>query len=181
MKVEELVLCAQNGDSDAYTKLMLNIRNDLYKICKIHLIDDNEIDDVIQETIIQTYKNIKKLHNPSKFKAWIITILINNCNKVYREKQKIQKLNSNNYFTNIINSLTSKNDIENIEDSINFYQLLKILDYEEKMIIILYYSERFTFREISKMLKINENTVKTKLYRAKEKIKKDYIGDEKNG
>lgn len=172
----ELVIRAKNGDSEAYTELMLGIRNDLYKICKTRINNDDEIEDIVQETMIQTFKQIKKLKEPRKFKAWIIKILINNCNSVYRKKQKLRLVNiENNPYGSIDNKLTS-NNIEDVENDINFYQLLSSLKYEERIIIILYYSERFTFKEISKILRINENTVKTRLYRAKEKIKEQYRG-----
>ena len=49
--------------------------------------------------------------------------------------------------------------------------MIKELKYEERIIIILYYSEKYTTKEISNILKINENTIKTRLSRAKEKIK----------
>ena len=174
--MEELVLKAKKGDSEAYTQLMLQIRNDLYKICKTRVSNDDEIDDIIQETMIQTFKHIKKLRDTSKFKSWIITILINNCNKSYRKQQKLNLISIEyNSEKNIEHKLVS-NNIENTEDDINFYQLIYNLKYEERIIIMLYYSEGFTLKEISKILHTNENTIKSRLYRAKEKIRLECKG-----
>ena len=53
--------------------------------------------------------------------------------------------------------------------------MLKGLNYKEKLIIILFYSQDYSIKEISKMLKMNENTVKTNMFRAKAKIKNNYI------
>ena len=58
--------------------------------------------------------------------------------------------------------------------------MLKCLEYKERLIMILYYSENYTIKEIGKILKMNENTVKTKMARAKFKIKNSYFGGEKN-
>lgn len=175
--MDELVLKTKEGDVESYTQLMLKIKNNLYKICKTRLTNDDDIDDVIQETMIQTYNQIHKLRDIKKFKPWIITILINNCNKIYRKKQKdqiiIEKFN--------IQNKESINPINATEDDINFYFLLKDLKYEERLIIILYYSEHFTFKEISNILNINENTIKTRLYRTKEKIRINYKGGIKLG
>lgn len=176
IEVEELVLKAKRGDTEAYTQLMLEIRNDLYKICKTRIISDDEIDDIMQETMIQTFKNIRTLKDTSKFKSWIITILINNCNKLYRKKQKIRLVNIEEESSRSIKNNLISNNIENIEADMNFYQLLSNLKYEERIIIILYYSEGFTLKEISKILHTNENTIKTRLYRAKEKIKEKCKG-----
>lgn len=47
--------------------------------------NDEDVQDIIQETMIDAYKYIKKLKKPSKFKSWITKILINNCNKYYKK------------------------------------------------------------------------------------------------
>lgn len=79
--LKELIKRAQNGDANAFTNLILSIKNDLFKIAKTRLVNDADIEDVIQETMIETYKFIKKLKEPEKFKKWVIKILINKCNK----------------------------------------------------------------------------------------------------
>ena len=40
------------------------------------------------KNLFETYKSIKKLNSPNKFKKWVITILINKCNRIYRRKYK---------------------------------------------------------------------------------------------
>ena len=52
------------------------------------------------------------------------------------------------------------------------------LEYEERIIITLYYLEKYTTKEIAKILHKNENTIKTKLSRGKKKIKR-YLEEEK--
>ena len=81
--MEELILEAKKGNIEAFTLAILNIKNDLYKIAKVKTSNEEDIQDIIQETMLNAYKNIKKLKDPSKFKSWIIKILINNCNKYY--------------------------------------------------------------------------------------------------
>ena len=51
--------------------------------------------------------------------------------------------------------------------------MLKDLKYEEKIVIILYYLEQYSIKDIKEILKMNENTVTTHLYRARQKIKKN--------
>ena len=52
--------------------------------------------------------------------------------------------------------------------------MINFLDKDERTIIILYYNERYTTKEISKLLHMKENTVKSKILRAKQKIKSNY-------
>ena len=177
--LEELVLKAKKNDKEAFTQIILVIRNDLYKLARVRLSNEEDIQDVIQETMIEAYKKIKQLKEPTKFKFWIIKILINNCNKKYRKKKKensiFNEYEQNGYY------LESYNNIEDINHTLDFYRMLKNLDYDERTIIILFYNEKYTSKEISDLLNMNENTVKSKIFRAKQKIKNNYKEGVKNG
>lgn len=172
----ELVKRAKKGDKEALIDLICNIRFELYKIARLRLSCDDDIEDVIQETTIKAYKNINKLKNINAFKSWIIKILINECNKIYKIKKKsnisYEELDADNFIQN-------NNNIE--EDDVEFYYLLKGLNYDERIAIVLFYMEDYSIREISKILKANENTIKTRLHRAKNKIKNKYERGGLNG
>ena len=167
--MEELIIKAKNGDRDAYTELIHFIQNDLYRIAKTRLSDDNDICDAIQETIIKTYNKIKKLKDNSKFKGWIIKILINECNLIYKKKKKQE-----NIYEKIKNSNADYNDkfLYDIESKMDFDLLISKLDYDERLIITLYYNSGFSCSEIARILSMNINTVKSKLTRSKTKIAK---------
>lgn len=171
--MKELILRAQLGDVDAFTKLIKMIDNDLYKIAKSRISNEEDIEDAIQETIIETYKSIKKLKSPDKFKKWIITILINKCNRIYRRKYK----KDISYEEANIEEFLSNSTTLDVESDIDFYEMLSDLKYEERIITILYYMEGYRVKDIKRILKMNENTINTHLFRARTKIKKK----EKNG
>lgn len=165
--MEELIKEAQNGDKNAFNKILIAINDDLYKIAKSRISNEDDIADAVQETMIATFKNIKKLRDPSQFKKWVITILINKCNRIYRRKYKKDVSYEEYNFESFSSSC-------NLESNIAFYEMLKDLKYEEKIIIILYYLEQYTIKDIKKILKMNENTVTTHLYRARQKIKNKF-------
>lgn len=167
--MEQLILRAQSGDKEAFTQMIMMINDDLYKIAKSRIVNEADLEDAIQETIIEAYKSIKKLNNPTKFKKWIIKVLINKCNRIYRRKYKndmpIDEYNLNSLKTN---------NISDIESNLNFYDIIKNLSYEERIILILYYMEEYSVKEIKTMLKMNENTIYTHLHRARQKLKIEY-------
>lgn len=172
--MEELINRSKNGDEKAFTELILSIQNDLYRIAKTRLSNDSDISDAIQETMIKSYNHLKRLKNNCKFKSWIIKILINECNSIYKKKNKKNK---------IINKIETHELLNNTEDSIqisnskiDFDILIDCLNYEDKVIITLFYNNKYTCSEISKILNINVNTVKSKITRTKEKIRKYYKG-----
>lgn len=164
--MEELIKRAQNGDQDAFTELVKSIQNDLYKIAKTRVSNEDDLEDAIQETMIETYKSIKKLKDPSSFKKWITTILINKCNRIYRRKYKTdlsyEELNFEDFIT------ATSNDVES---DLEFYELLKDLKYEERIILILYYKEEYTVKEIKSILNMKVSTINTHLFRARAKLK----------
>ena len=63
-----------------------------------------------------------------------------------------------------------------IGSQLDFYSIIKSLDKKERTIIVLYYSEKYTTKEIAKILNKNENTIKTILRRAKIKLRDKYQG-----
>ena len=131
--MDELIQKAQTGDTEAFTKIVLEFENDLYKIAKTRIKNEADIEDAIQETMIETYKSIKKLKEPQKLKKWLIKILINKCNRIYKKKYK-KDVSINDYFN--VQSIDS--NFNNIENDMNFFSLLDKLTYEERIIIILY-------------------------------------------
>jgi len=165
--VEELVEKAKKED-EAFDELILSIEKELFFIAKTRLKNEDDIADAIQETILACYKNLKKLRNNAFFKTWAIKILINKCNDIYKKRKN--------------NISFEENEVENyikVEDEINigFEMLIKDLDAEEQLILTLYYYSKYTTKEISKMLKKNENTIKSKIIRARNKLRNQLEGE----
>lgn len=172
--MEELIKQSKKGNQEAFTKLVLLIQNDLYRIAKTRLNDDNDISDAIQETMIKAYRKLKKLKDNSKFKSWIIKILINECNQIYKSQKKQASIY--NKVENNINLNIKDDSMNNLNSKLNFELLINKLDYEEQLIVTLFYNSQYSCNEISEILNLNINTVKSKLRRAKEKIKSYYKG-----
>ena len=166
--MEKLIERAKKGDKSAFTELIISMQDELYKIARMRLSNEEDIDDVIQETMISAFYGIKRLKYPHYFKSWIIKILINKCNTLYKKKKKLDYYYDDNFINNSIIDFKENS----IECNIDFYILIKDLDYLERYILILYYEMGYSCKDISKMLNIKENTLKTKISRSKLKIKK---------
>ena len=162
MSTTELVKEAKKGNKEAFNELILIYEKDLYNIAKSRLYNEDDVCDAVQETILIVYQKMKSLINPSKFKIWLIKILINECNKIYKNKKNI--------FCDIENNLDSITYNKN-NSNLEFLNLMNTLNNDEKNIFILYYQEGYTCKEISKILNINQNTIRSKISRGKEKIK----------
>lgn len=168
--LEKLIKKAQKGDKDAFETIIKTYQKELYKIAKIRLNSIEDIEDVIQETIFSAYKSINKLKDSSKTKSWLITILINKCNDYYKRKNNnisLEDIEADKY----IPSSTQ------INSTIEFDNLMSLLNKDERTVLVLYYSEGYKTNEIGNMLNINDSTVRNIMQRAKKKIEKNIKED----
>lgn len=174
----DLIKKVQTGDENAFKQLTATIENDLYKIAKTRLVNDEDIKDAIQNTMIIIYEKAKKIRNIEYFKTWMFKVLINECNKIYNSNKKNTSLY--NQVINDVNFNTYNDTIQDIQDKISFDSFINKLNYEEKIVITLYYNSNLPCKQISNILNTNINTVKSRLTRGKRKLKKYYEEDIEN-
>jgi RNA polymerase sigma-70 factor (ECF subfamily) len=122
-------------------------------------------DDLAQETFVRVYKYLTGFKATSKFKTWLFRIGYNVFYE-YCKKNKTTRLEPDSYET----------EYETFEPgcNIDFTNSLKVLNQNEKSVIILHYEKGFTHKEISKITNQPLGTVKTNILRGKEKLKKFY-------
>lgn len=159
-----LIKKAQRHDNEAFIELMELHKICMYKVARSYLCQEEDIADVMQETILTCYEKIPQLKQTRFFKTWLLRILINKCNDVLREKQH----------ECLPGELPDKGD-ECVElQNYEFEELLNSLDEKYRIILVLYYSEGFKVREIAQILDMQENTVKTRLVRARRQFEQVY-------
>ena len=158
---------AQNGDKQAFCRVIENVERRLYIIARSRLTNTEDIKDAMQDAIMYAYINIKKLKEVKKFNAWIVKILINSCNKIYNQK----KINILSYSEFDENKFKYESDFIDLENNMNFFNIIDFLDVQEKTLITMYYLDEYTTKEISEILDINESTLRSKLSSIRNKIK----------
>lgn len=169
-ELEELLDKAIQKDIVALEKVLQSINSDLYRVAKAKLDNEEDIKDAISEMTIDVYKNIHKLKEKRYFKTWVTKILINKCNDIYRANNRQFKI-----FTKFLNSRNFqeiRNHTDKIDEKLDFESLLEVLNYDERIVMVLHYNNRYTVGEISDILNINVNTIKSRLTRGKQKIEK---------
>lgn len=170
-EMEHLVKLAKKGDADAFIKLIETNQDALKRIAFAWLRDENDIADVIQDTILDAYEHIGQLKKAEYFKTWLVRILINNCTKIYRKNKKHSK------FEMSADEYTEENwgisgDTQSEYTDVEFFDLLKALPEDSRAIFQMYFGEQFTTAEIADMLHMKENTVKSRIRRGKAQLRK---------
>lgn len=135
----------------------------LYKISSLMLGNKFDANDAVQETFLKYMLSNKKFDTNEYEKAWLIRVNINICKNMLR----FHKLHSHiNY-----EELTEKYHCS--EDN-RVMDILMEMKSRDKEILILYYIEGYTCKEIKEILKISESAVKKRLERARKNFKKMY-------
>lgn len=152
------------------------MRNELLKVARVYLAKEEDVEDIVSETIITAFTSIKELKNERALKKWIMTILVNKCKKFYKRKERGEYEESFEQLERI----ESPNKLITVDDEIDFNIRIKSFETDIKLIMFLFYRERYTISEISEITGINENTVKSKLSRSRRKIEQKEIKKQEN-
>lgn len=162
--MEKLIKKAKKGDEEAFFKLIEINKISLYKAGRAILNNDEDVADAIQETVISAYRNIKSLKDDSYFKTWLTKILINKCKDII----------SKNKETVILSDYAEEGYIQEFLSEFEIEDMLNDLSKEQKLVMSLYYISQFNTREISEILKEPEGTIKSRISRAKTKLRKSF-------
>lgn len=164
-----LIKRAQDGDGEALITLIEKNKPEMFRIAFGILKSSPDAADAIQDTALTCYEKINTLKTPAAFKAWIIKILVNHCRRILKERHKIAS----------IQELQGYDDIpdpeKEVTDNIEFFRLMNQIDEKYRIVLLLYYAEEFSIKEIVEILGLNENTVKTRLARGRKMYKKLYL------
>lgn len=161
--IDSDISLAKRGDKEAYVRLMRENKASMYRVAKSILIIEEDVEDAVSETILKGYTGINKLRKEEYFKTWIIRILINECNLIYKKRKKEVFLEKA-----YIETLTEE---ENKKD-FDLYEAVNLLDEDLRITTLLFYFEDMKYKDIAETLKVREGTVKSRLSRAKEKLYK---------
>lgn len=157
----QLIRKAKRGDVKAFSELYARIYQELYKFALYTMKHRQDAEDVVSETVIIAYENIKKLKKEESFRSWIFTILMNQCRKHFKQQGKTEELKEEMEAERVTS-----------EDNQDLYQAFQTLADEERIILSCSILEGYSSEEIGDMLEMNSATVRSKKSRALEKLRK---------
>ncbi|WP_342536855.1 sigma-70 family RNA polymerase sigma factor [Sporosarcina sp. FSL K6-3508] len=172
-----------DGELDKRALLDSFIRDygdDLKRIAYLYLNDLAESEDVVQEVLIKSYHQLDQFRHDCTYKTWLIRMTINQC-KDFTKRWSFRNI----FYRQELDEVHDHNLTENLyieqESSYEMSQQLAKLPAKYKEVLILFYYEELTMKEISEVLQINHNTVKSRLLRGKKALKdklerSDWIG-----
>lgn len=171
---------AQSGDTNAFNNLVRIHDRPVFQAIYGMLGNLHDTQDIYQETFLRAFTAIQSFRFESEFRTWLMRIAINLCIN-FRKRRKLK----NRLFPDNENHIIEYEISPNVhsepdpEDSVltrEFYEILErgleVLSAQQRAVFVLKHFQGYKIKEISKMFKCTEGTVKSQLFRATNKLQK---------
>jgi len=166
-------------NSDCYVELMRRYEPMLAAyINRIIIVDTHDIDDILQESFIKSYRYLNTFDAKQSYKNWIFRIVHNEAISFIRKHRYHLQVSLNSDNDELFSWFSDTVDLEKksikAEDRQNVVDVVSSLKDEYKQVIILKFYEGFSYKEISDIIEKPVGTVSTLINRAKKQFKKIY-------
>lgn len=175
-----LVRRVQAGDELAFREVVDRYQTKVFSIIYGILRNHNDAEDIAQQVFAKIYFSIKNFDFRSSLLTWIYKITVNECYD-YLRKKKVRKLVYESDFTEEEaqrlerSEPGSENQVPLDTDLAHRDLVVKLLDKvseEDRQLLLLKEVEGHSVEELAEMTGMNENTIKVKLFRARQKLVK---------
>lgn len=161
------IICEKNRDSErAFMEIYHRYSGKIHAYCMRVLSNPDAAEDAFQETFIKFYKNIKKEHSNQNIPGFLVTIARNTCLNSKRNVKETVPLSEESYALVYTPNYESTNMLNHLKNS------LEMLPDEFREPFVMREYNGMEYGEIAKVLNITEGNVKTRVYRARQKLKK---------
>ena len=175
----ELIRRTLAGDETAFTMLVKKYRKHVHTLAWHKIGDFHIAEDITQETFLQVYRDLATLREPDRFPGWLYVVTNHRCIAWFRKNQLHVRLveginmamKGEAAYSRYVADEQAKTATEAQQKVVK--QLLAKLQESERTVMTLYYFGEMTCEEISKFLGVSVNTIKSRLSRARQRLKKE--------
>jgi len=168
------------GDQNAFAEIVELFQDKLFRVCFRMLGNRHEAEDIAQEAFVRAYINIHTFDTKRKFSTWIYRIATNLCIDRIRKKKPDYFLDAEVAGTEGLNMYSQIASTEELpEEEVLKMEMQDRVQYEisrlpdkYRAVIVLKYMEDLPLQEISDILEMPLGTVKTRIHRGREALRK---------
>lgn len=161
--IERWVKKAIRGNIDAYGELVELYKTYLYKTAWLYVRNEDMALDVVQESILKGFRQIKTLREEKYFKTWITRILINTANDMLNRQMPLVQLEQVQETASLAQ--------DHVEEKMDLCNAIRKLPEQYQSVVILKYFNDMKLSEIAEILQIPEGSVSAYLFRAKQELR----------
>ena len=151
-------------NTQEYERLAEKYLDCIYRVAVNGCKNYADAEDVVQNTFVKLWERTDNFEDDDYARKWLIRVAVNECHSLWRSGWKRH--------TAYLEEITEEPVFSSPEKSSLFYAVQE-LPYKYRQIVYLYYYEEYSIREIGGMLKLSETAVKSRLLRARQKLKSD--------
>ncbi|MFH1772044.1 MAG: sigma-70 family RNA polymerase sigma factor [Candidatus Omnitrophota bacterium] len=168
----DIIERSARGDTGAFEEIYKAFSSFVFSVSRRILRNNADAEDATQDVFIKIYRNMKRFQFKSSFKTWVYRIAVNASINTYRRKAKITRKSADFDIAVKTHGVSPGADklIERADNELLIQSLLAGLSPEHKACILLREMEGLSYEEIAEVLKININTVRSRLKRAREAL-----------
>jgi len=157
-----------DGDQSAFQILVKRHKEKVRNIIYVTMNNSALVDDIAQEVFITVYRNLKYFRFESQFTTWLYRITVNRC-KDYLRKMNVRRIFSPLEEGNEVTEFTTPTENKDVSQIV--MDAISKLPVKLRMPLILKDIEGFSYQEIAETLKCEMGTVKSRIFRGREKLK----------
>lgn len=167
----------KDGDASAFDEIISKYQDKLYNLCRHMLGNAHDAEDAAQDVFLKAYQNLNKFKPDSSLYTWLYRIAINTCID-YRRKPFFESLFKTSKEGDVfaVDQLSDSPSPERLYESkliSNAIQLaLGRLSEKLRTVIVLKEIEGLSYEEMAEVLDVSIGTVKSRISRAREELKK---------
>lgn len=154
----------------AFQKLLREYQKPLYQIIRNIVIDHDDAHDVLQNTFIKVFQNLKNFKGDSKLFSWMYRIATNEAITFINNKAKRSKLTSSELQSKLVENLQSDVYFEGDEIQLKLQKALVLLPEKQQLVFKMKYFEELKYEEISEILGTSVGALKASYFHAVKKI-----------
>ena len=184
---EELLCRARSGEQGALSELYRRTYGAAYRTAAVLIRDEDAVMDILQDSYVKAFRNLHQLREADKFRAWMKRIVHNSAVDWLRKRKPVifsEMSYESESAAGIPDDRTcSLPDavIDQRETARLMGEILDSLSEDQRAVVVMYYYEQMTVREIADELGANENTVKSRLLHGRRNIEAGVKNLEKQG
>jgi len=172
-----LVRSCQQGDPDAFRILVERYQGKVFSIAYALVRRRADVEDIAQQVFTKVYFGIRQFDFRSAFLTWLYKITVNECYDYLRKQRSNRMVYVSEMSEEEARQFTNRRAGEILPDrqaelAQTTALLLKKVPEEERLLLLLREVEGYSIHDLSQMFSWNENTVKVKLFRARQRLVK---------
>ncbi|SHJ27849.1 RNA polymerase sigma factor [Flavobacterium haoranii] len=156
--------------NDAFRKLLQLYQRPLYNHIRNIVLDHDDTDDVLQNTFIKVYQNIKNFKGDSKLYSWLYRIATNESLTFLQQKAKKNGISNEEQKQKLINKLESDVYFDGDEIKIKLQKAIASLPEKQQLVFNMKYFEELKYEEISEIVNTSVGALKASYHLAVKKI-----------